>query len=199
MKKMLLLALFVVTAPLVAELKVLMFAGSTRADSYNKKLVHEAAEMAKQMGAAVTVCELNDFPMPFYDTDLEREQGMPENAKRFRQLMIDHDAILIASPEYNHSISAVLKNTLDWASRSEEGKSSHAAFEGKKFAIMNASTHKKGSVHALAHLRAIIEDIGGEVISQEVAIPRAQNYFAEEVRPENPLLREELELLLMGS
>ena len=202
MKKVLLffcLVATIVLLPLSAEMKVLAFAGSTRIDSYNKKLVNEAVEIAQQMGAVVTVIDLKDYPMPFYDADLEAEQGMPKNAKRLRELMISHDAIIIASPEYNRSISGVLKNALDWASRGEDGSSSKEAFKGKKFAIMSASPGKNGGSRGLIHLSCVIEDVGGTVIAKQVTIPRAHHYFSEKQRPKNPLLKEEIQLLLQSN
>lgn len=189
-------AMVVATTALVAEMKVLAFAGSTRADSYNKKLVQEAAALARQMGAKVTIIQLNDYPMPFYDADSEMKEGMPKNAKRLRKLMIDSDAIIIASPEYNGSLSGVLINALDWASRSEAGGSSREAFQGKKFAIMSASPGSGGGNRGLKHLSAIIEDVGGTVVEQQVTIPHAHEYFSEKARPENPLLKEEIQALL---
>src|SRR5689334_4293777 len=100
-----------------AEVKVTAFAGSLRNDSFNKKMVKEAARMAEEMGAEVTFIDLKDYPMPFFDEDLERVEGMPESAKSFRRQLLSSDVILIASPDYNHSISGVLKNALDWLSR----------------------------------------------------------------------------------
>lgn len=197
MKKSLsLLCSALLTLPLAGEMKVLAFAGSTRADSYNKKLVQEAAALATQLGAKVTVIDLKDFPMPLYDADLEEKEGMPKNAERLRDLMIANDGVIIASPEYNASIPAVLKNALDWASRGEEGGSSRDAFKGKKFALMSASPGKGGGRRGLVHLRAIIENAGGEVVPQEVSIPSAHDYFANPKRPENPLLKLELQQLL---
>ena len=102
---------------------VLIFAGSTRAESVNKKLAKEAARMAKEMGAQATVIDLKDFSIPLYDADLEAKSGMPKNAKRLRDLMIANRSIVLVSPEYNASIPAVLKNALDWASRGEKGGS----------------------------------------------------------------------------
>ncbi len=107
-----------------SEIKVLAVAGSTRDDSINKKLVTEAAHLARQMGSKVTIIDLKDYPMGLYDADIEAKQGMPIKAKQLRQLMIQSQVILIASPEYNGSLSGVLKNAIDWASRSEEGVSS---------------------------------------------------------------------------
>ena len=165
----------VLAGSLAADMKVLAFAGSTREDSYNKKLVREAAGLAKQMGATVTVIDLKDFPMPFYDGDLEASQGLPPQAKRLRALMMDSDAIVIATPEYNGSVSAVLKNAIDWASRDEKGQFSGEAFAGKKFALMSASPGGGGGARALAHLQTIIENVGGQVLDQRVAIAKAYN------------------------
>lgn len=85
------------SAALSAETKVLAFSGSTREGSLNKKLVLEAANSARQMGAKVTVIDLKDYPLPFYDADLEAKEGMPAKAKQLRQMMIQSDVILIAS------------------------------------------------------------------------------------------------------
>jgi len=175
--KICILISLLLSTTLTAESKVLAFAGSTRHDSYNKKLVHEAASIAKQMGAAVTVLDLNDYPIPLYDEDLESTHGMPLNAKRIRDLMIESQAIIIASPEYNASIPAVLKNVIDWASRDEASQSSRAAFKGKKFAIMSASPSPLGGKNALVDLKAIIEAVGGEVVQVQTCIPDAYNAF----------------------
>ncbi len=160
-----------------AESKVLAFSGSTRQESVNKKLVEEAAGMAREMGAKVTVIDLKDYAMPFYDGDIEANQGMPEGAKALRKLMLESDLVLIASPEYNHSVSGVLKNALDWLSRNEEGKPSKDAFKGKRFALMSASPGKGGGARHLAHLKEIIEDVGGTVLSTQVSIPNAFSAF----------------------
>lgn len=175
--KLLLSAALALTSTLGAEPKVLAFSGSTRTDSLNTKLVQEATGIAKQMGAKITVIDLKDYPMPFYDADLEAKEGLPANAKRLRTLMIESDAIIIASPEYNSSIPAVLKNALDWASRGADGKPSRDAFKGKKFAIMSASPGGIGGARGLVHLQAIIENVGGEVVNPNVSIAQAHNAF----------------------
>lgn len=181
---------------LLAEPKVLAFAGSTRKDSYNKKLIAAASEVAKEQGSLVTLIDLKDFPMPLYDADLETVQGLPENAKRLRNLMISHDKIMIASPEYNASIPAVLKNALDWVSRAEDGSFSTLAFKGKKFAIMSASPGKMGGARALNHLRSILETNGGIVLFKQVSIGNAHQYFAKNSGTENVALKEEVQQLL---
>lgn len=173
MKKFALFTCLALVFPLLAEMKVLVFAGSTRAESYNKKLAQEAADIARSMGANVTFIDLKDYPMPFYDADLEAKQGLPKNAKRFQAALLANQAVVIASPEYNASIPAVLKNAIDWASRSEDGGGSYDAFKGKKFAIMSASPGGGGGARGLVHLRAILENLGAEVVEKQVSVPRA--------------------------
>lgn len=171
------LASLVCIAPLKAEITILAISGSTREGSYNKKLVAEAARIAREKGAIVNVVDLKDYPMPLYDEDLEAASGMPTQAKRLRQLMIESDAVIISSPEYNHSIPGVLKNALDWCSKDEEGKFSYEPFDGKKFAIMSASPGKKGGAKGLAHLRDIIADLRGTVLEAQVSVGKANAAF----------------------
>lgn len=180
------------TYTLLADQRVLALSGSTRADSYNKKLLLHAADIAKQMGATVTVIDLKDYPMPFYDGDLEEKNGLPEKSKKLRELMKNSDAIIIASPEYNASIPAVLKNTLDWASRGEKGGYSPDAFQGKKFAIMSTSPGQGGGARALVHLKQIIENVGGKVVSIQVSVKQAHTAFDENGTLLNPAIKKEL-------
>lgn len=181
---------------LSAELNVLAFAGSARKDSVNHKLVIEAAQLAESMNAKTTIINLKDYPIPLYDGDLEAAQGMPENAKKLRKLMIESDIILIASPEYNASLSALLKNTIDWASRSETAGSSREAFKGKKFVIMSASPGSSGGARGLIHLRTIVEAIGGTVMPKQVVVADAFIAFDEQGHLKNPKLKSELEQLI---
>lgn len=182
-----------------ANTKVLAFAGSTREASLNKKLVRQAVAFATQAGADVTFIDLKDYAMPFYDGDLEETGGMPANARALRQMMVDSQVIFIASPCYNDSIPAVLKNALDWASRGENGGSSREAFKGKKFVLMSASPGKAGGVKALVHLRTIIDDIGGSgtVVLQQLALPQANVAFDENGQLKDPKWNQELQELVI--
>lgn len=126
--------------------------------------------------------------MPFYDGDLEQKEGMPKNAKRLRDLMSASDGIIISTPQYNASIPAVLKNALDWVSRDKTG----AAFQGKKFALMSASPGKKGGAKALEHLRVVIEDCHGTVISAELALPFSHQAFNESGQLQNAEVKQKL-------
>lgn len=199
MFKKLVLSCLVFIMPLVAEVKVLAFAGSTRKDSYNKKLIGLAADMARQKGAKVTVIDLSDYPIPFYDADLEAKQGLPANAKKLRDLMLQNDVMMISSPQYNGSIPAVLKNAIDWTSHDEKGRFSTDPYKGKKIGIMSASPSKGGGARALVHLRAILQVVGGNVIGPEVSVPEAYKAFTDGKLASTELtkkLQEEVEQLI---
>lgn len=158
--------------------KILAFAGSTRAASYNKQLARFAAAAASAAGAEVTLLDLRDYPLPLFDGDLEDQQGLPENARKLKALFRAHDALLVASPEYNSSITAVLKNTLDWVSRAEsDDEPPLAAYHGKAAAIISASPGALGGLRGLVHLRAILGNIGVIVLPDQVAVPKAHEAF----------------------
>ena len=160
--------------------KILAFAGSTGTSSFNKKLVAIAADGARSAGAQVTSIDLRDFPMPLYDADLETASGLPENARKFKNLLREHDGLLISSPEYNSSISAVLKNAIDWASRAEsDDEPPLVAFKGKVAALMSASPGGLGGLRGLVHLRSILGNIGIIVLPDQVSISSAHEAFDE--------------------
>lgn len=160
--------------------KVLAFAGSTRKDSVNKKLIKIAAKGAENAGAEVTLIDLADYPMPLFDQDLEEKEGMPENARKFKQLMTEHDAIMISTPEYNSAFPALLKNVFDWASRPEkEGEVKLAAFQDKVAAIMSASPSGLGGSRALVFLRMFLGNVSVLVLPDQKSIPNAYDAFDE--------------------
>ena len=161
----------------MANIKILAFAGSLRTGSYNKKLVKIAAAGARAAGAEVTEVDLRDIGMPLYDGDVEREQGLPPNAKMFKRLLIEHQGVLISSPEYNIAITAVLKNAIDWASRAEPGEAPLQAFKGKVGGLMSASPGNLGGVRSLAMLRAILSHLGVIVVPTQLGIARANEAF----------------------
>lgn len=160
--------------------KVLAFAGSTRAGSWNKKLIRVAAHAAEAAGAEVTLLDLRDLNLPLYDGDLEEREGLPEGARRLKQLMKAHDAFLISSPEYNSSISGALKNAIDWASRPLEDAVPLEAFAGKVAGLMAASPGALGGLRGLVHLRAILSNIKVLVLPEQLAISKAHEAFDDE-------------------
>lgn len=157
--------------------KVLAFAGSSRKESFNKKLVKLAAAGARAAGAEVTVIDLADFPMPIFDEDLEKSQGMPPNAKKFKELLKSHHGMLISSPEYNSSISALLKNCIDWASRPEPGETPLAAFAGKVAGLVSASPGALGGLRGLVTVRSILSNISVLVVPEQAAVNTAHEAF----------------------
>ncbi len=160
--------------------RILIFAGSTRTESYNKKLVKIAGLGAEKAGAQVTFLDLKTLPMPLFDEDLEQAEGLPANARQFKDLLLSHQGLLIASPEYNSSISAVLKNAIDWASRPAEGEAPLACFKGKVCALMSASPGALGGLRGLTPVRTILENIGVLVLPEQVAVSKAHEVFTPE-------------------
>ena len=156
---------------------ILAFAGSLRAESLNKRLLRAAMEHVRAPGAEVVHVDLRDYAMPLYDGDHEAEYGVPEAARRLRRLMLGCHGMLIASPEYNGSVSGVLKNALDWCSRPAAGIAGLAPFAGKAVALVAASPGPFGGVRGLGHLRAIMGKLGSVVLAEDVALPFAGNAF----------------------
>lgn len=161
------------------QIKVLCFAGSLRRDSLNKKLVKIAMSGVHKAGATATFLDLSDLPLPLYDGDLEAEKGIPENALKLKELLKEHQGFLIACPEYNSSITGVLKNAIDWASRPMPGEKPLQCFSGKLAGIMAASPGALGGLRGLVTVRSILENIGMMVIPEQIAIPAAHDAFDE--------------------
>jgi len=155
--------------------KILAFAGSTRAGSLNKKIVKITAHAASAAGADVTVIDLRDYPLPIYDGDDEVANGVPLNALKLKQLFKENDGLIIATPEYNTSISGVLKNAIDWVSRPIEGEASLECFTGKTVGIVSASPSPFGGMRAQAHLRQILSGINMLVIPEHCSVGSAND------------------------
>ncbi|MCU1285085.1 MAG: hypothetical protein JWO13_1435 [Acidobacteriales bacterium] len=157
--------------------KILAFAGSTRAESFNKKLIRVAVKGAEAAGAQVTILDLRDLALPLFDGDDESAQGLHPGARKFKDLLIVHDGIMISSPEYNSSISGVLKNALDWASRPSKTEKPLAGFTGKPAVLMSASPGALGGLRGLATVRSIIGNMGMLVLPEQVAVSMAHEAF----------------------
>lgn len=161
----------------MSNVRIVAFAGSLRSGSFNRKLIRIAAAGARAAGAEVTEIDLREIPMPLYDGDIEREHGLPPNAKVFKRLLIEHHGFLISSPEYNSAVSGVLKNAIDWASRPEQNEPGLVAFKGKIAGLVSASPGHLGGIRGLAVLRSILSNIGVIVIPTQMAINRANDAF----------------------
>ena len=166
--------------------KILVFAGSARTGSLNKKLARVAAAAVRTAGAEATLIDLADYPMPLYDGDLEAREGVPASARKLKDLFIAHQGLLIASPENNASVSALLKNTLDWISRQDGGESGLAPYQGKVAALAGASPGALGGLRGLTHLRAILQTLTVLVLSEQVALGRAHEAFNEDGSLKDP-------------
>lgn len=157
--------------------KILAFAGSLRKHSFNKRVLHVAIQGAEKAGAEVTYIDLNDFPMPIYNADHQTNNGFDENALQLQDLLARQDGLLIATPAYNGSISAALKNVIDWTSRPNDRYQKADIYPGKMAAIISASPGSLGGIRALAHLRGILSSVNVHVLPSEVAVPFVSDRF----------------------
>lgn len=163
--------------------RLLFFAGSAREASHSKRLARLGAQIADANGLPATFADLGDYPMPLYDGDLEERDGPPENAVKLEALLRVHTGIFIASPEYNASISPLLKNTIDWISRVrvDDGQGSAArtdVFKTRVFALGSTSPGGMGGLRALNAVRPVLElGLGALVLPDQFAVPRAHEAY----------------------
>jgi len=160
--------------------RILAFAGSARKDSYNKRLVRYAAKQAEAKGAEVTFVDLADYPMPIFCQDLEAAEGVPEKARELRKLMMASDGLLISCPEYNSSITPLLKNTIDWTSRPDGDDAGLVAYKGKVVCLLGASDGALGGLRGLFHVRAILGNIFVHIVPTIVAVGKFTDVFDDE-------------------
>lgn len=160
--------------------RLLFFAGSAREGSYNKRLASLSAQIAEANGLPSTLADLGDYPMPIYDADLEGRSGPPENAHKLKALMEVHKGIFIVAPEYNASITPLLKNTIDWVSRIED-ENGQTVYKTRVFALASASPGQFGGMRGLLTLRQVLEvGLGAFVMPDQIAVPRAPEAFDEQ-------------------
>jgi len=174
--------------------KIIALSGSLRSESLNQKLVTIAAEGAKKAGAEVQLINLADFNIPLYSEDLEAE-GTPSSVNDLKHLFAQADGILIASPEYNGSISGVLKNALDWLSRPSNTADIGSAFQGKIAAIMATSPGGLGGLRGLNHLKDVLFNLGVLVYPNQIAVPSAYQAFNAEGRLNDSDMQQNVERL----
>ena len=161
--------------------RILVFAGSIRMGSFNARLAALAAKELTIADADVSLISLTDFPLPLYDGNLEQLNGPPANAVKLKRLFGAHQGVFIASPEYNASITPLLKNTIDWVSRVRDTRDPPlAAFKNRVFALGAASNGAYGGMRSLMALRQILElGCGALVIPEQVAVREAASAFDE--------------------
>ncbi len=157
--------------------KILAFAGSARKGSYNKRVLAVAVAAAKQAGGDVTTIDLADYPLPIMDEDLEFAGGLPENAIELKELFKAHDGLLLACPEYNSSITPMLKNVIDWVSRPREGEYPLECFDQKVCGLLGASPGALGGLRGLFAVRSILSCIKVIVLPEMAAVGQAHEKF----------------------
>lgn len=161
-------------------MKILGISGSTRNGSFNRLVLDRVLQAAASAGATTSAVNLRDFPMPLYDGDLEAEHGIPVEAERLRSLMESHDLLVFATPEYNGSIPAVLKNAIDWISRPTADRPMGSSFRGRRAVLVSAAGG--AGTNGITHLRAILERIGMVVLETQMVVSASHTRFDERGR-----------------
>lgn len=160
--------------------RLLFIAGSAREGSTNKQLAHAGVAIAERHGHPATFADLGDYPMPLYDGDAEARDGTPDNAAKLKALMEAHQGVFIASPEYNASVTPLLKNALDWVSRvGDDAGLRGQVFRTRVFALGAASPGTLGGMRGLIHMRTVLElGLGALVLPDMMSVPAAHAAFA---------------------
>ena len=168
-------------------LKILVIPGSLRTGSLNARLAAVAAYELVQLGAEVSRISLADFPLPIYDGDLQTKSGVPKNAVNLKRMMSAHHGVLIVTPEYNSSVPALVKNTIDWVSRVQDAQEARGeVFRGRAFAIAAASESRLGGTRSLAALRLILTACRATVIPNQLALSFASSAYDDMERLKHP-------------
>lgn len=157
--------------------RILAFSGSARRESFNRKLLAAVVARTRAAGAEVTMLELRELALPIYDGDLEDAEGMPASAQKFVDMITAHNALLIASPEYNSQMTPLLKNAIDWATRGDVNP-----FKGKVAAVVSASPGNFGAIRSMTLARQLLTHLGCHVIPAQCILPLADKAFEENGR-----------------
>lgn len=168
-------------------LKILVIPGSLRTGSLNARLAAVTAHVIAQAGAEVTRISLSDFPLPIYDGDLQARSGVPKNAVNLKRMIGSHHGVLIVTPEYNSSVPALLKNTIDWVSRVQDPHENRGqVFRDRAFAIAAASGGRLGGTRALSALRLILTACHATVVPNQLALSFADEAYDDMERLKHP-------------
>jgi chromate reductase, NAD(P)H dehydrogenase (quinone) len=162
------------TTPPPSSIKVLVFGASLRSDSFNGTLAALAAQRARAFGATVDLASMRDFDVPSYDGDVETADGIPPGAADFHRRLLESDAFIIASPEYNGAMPGVLKNAIDWTSRFRP-----QPFDGRHGLLLSASPSLAGGNRGLWSLRVPLEHLGCRIFPDMFSLSMAHKAFAD--------------------
>jgi chromate reductase, NAD(P)H dehydrogenase (quinone) len=174
----------------VADAKILAFAGSVRRESFNRRLLPGAIEGARAAGAQVTHLELADFPLPLFDQDMEERDGLPPNARKLKDLFKAHNGLLLACPEYNGSITPLLKNTLDWVSRRDGAEAGSVPYKRKVVGLVSASDGRWGGIRGLSQVRHTLTILGCVVLPEQYCLSAASQAYDEAGRIKDDKVRQ---------
>ena len=177
--------------------RILVIPGSIRLASYNRRLAQEAARLLALGNATVTLVDLADYPLPIYDGDSEEADGPPALAVQLAERIAEQDGLLLVSPEYNASVSPLLKNALDWASRVRKVRGKPLQpFRHLVVGLASASPGRLGGLRGLVALRPICQALGAEVLTTQLAVHEAATAFDENGRLADERQRLALDALL---
>ena len=181
----------------MSALKILVIPGSLRSGSLNARLAAAVAHELVQSGAEVTRISLSDFPLPIYDGDLQAKSGVPKHAVNLKRMIGAHHGVLIVTPEYNASVPALVKNTIDWISRVQDPHETRGqVFRERVFAIAAASGNRLGGTRALAALRLILTACHASVVPNQLALSFADQAYDEMDHLKHPADIEALKALV---
>lgn len=173
--------------------RILVLSGSDRAGSFNKKLAWAAMKTLAQLEAEVTMIALADYPLPLLGQDADRNRGMSDNAAKLAGMIAAHDALFLATPEYNASIPPLLKNAIDHASRiTNDDRAERQPFAGMTAALGCATDERAGGVLVLDHLRAVLVRLDALVVSAQCIVADAEGAFGEDGMPRAEALTSQL-------
>ncbi len=159
-------------------IRILVLSGSARLDSVHRKLARLAVEIGAEMGADCEFLDPRDYVLPLYDGDLEASEGLPQAALQLKAKFADAQGLLFCSPEYNSSVTPLMKNLIDWISRpATDDEPSLSAYRGKVAGLLGASPGALGGLRGLVHLRSILGNLGVHVIPGQFALGGAYGKF----------------------
>lgn len=181
--------------------RIVVMAGSSRREAYSRRVAAACAQALKAAGGEVELIELAAYPAPLYNGDLEAEVGLPDAIVRLQQILHASDGLLVVNPEYNGSITPLLKNTLDWCSRpnpADPARSGGAVYAGRAAAVVGSSPGALGGMRVLFHVRDILGYLGMQVIPQQLAVAKAGEAVGEDDRLYDPAQQAMLDKLAVA-
>ena len=156
--------------------RIVVMAGSRRREALSRRVAAACVRALDAAGAEVERIELDDYPAPLYDGDLEAASGLPEAIVRLQRVLYASDGVLVVNPEYNGSLTPLLKNTLDWCSRpnpADPERSGGKVYAGRAAAVVGSSPGALGGMRVLFHIRDVLGYLGMQVIPQQLAVGKA--------------------------